>query len=72
MSSPTNVTFLSATITIDPKDLPTYVPALKEVYHHSTAEPENFLFEVLWDENKPGVFTVLQGWTKNTEWVKEV
>lgn len=72
MSSPSNVTYLLVTVTIDPKDLNIYVTALKEIYHKSTAEPENFLYEVLWHENKPGVFTILEGWAKDIKWVEEV
>lgn len=72
MSSPSNVTYLLVTVTIDPKDLNIYVTALKEIYHKSTAEPENFLYEVLWHENKPEVFTILEGWAKDIKWVEEV
>ena len=72
MSSPSNVTYLLVTVTIEPKDLNIYVTALKEIYHKSTAEPENFLYEVLWHENKPGVFTILEGWAKDIKWVEEV
>lgn len=65
-------TYLLVTIAIDPKDLTSWLPPFTTCYELVKAEPECVVFEVLYDDNTPGVFTFLEGWTKNANWIQEV
>lgn len=72
MSASSKITYILVTLTIDPKDTPTLLPVIKDVHNGVTSEPENFLFEVLWDENDPGVYTLVEGWSQDTAWLATV
>lgn len=71
MSAP-KVTYLFVTLTIDPKQLSSFLAALTECYLHVIAEPENLGFQVFYDEKTPGVFKFFEGWNQDIQWLAEV
>jgi quinol monooxygenase YgiN len=72
LSRPSIISYLLVSISIDPKDLPTFIPALKECYLNVITEPDCFLFQVLYDEKQPGVFKFIEGWARDKEWLLDV
>lgn len=66
-------TFFLTTIHIAPSDLTTFLSILKETsYADATRKSECFVFEVLHNNDEPGVVKLVEGWTQSKEWYETV
>lgn len=72
MSAASSISYALIIIKIDPKDRDQFLPALKDIYHSVTTDPDNFLFEVLHDDKEPGTYTLFEGYKHNVDWLSTV
>ncbi|KAH6673858.1 hypothetical protein B0J14DRAFT_541611 [Halenospora varia] len=63
---------LHVTITIAPENEEKFLAAFRTVWELVAAEPECIFFEIYKSATELGVFSWVEGWTKDQKWLMEV
>jgi hypothetical protein len=63
---------LHVKITVAPENVEKFLEALKPAYDAVVAEPECTFFQVLHNQDEPGVFKFVENWDADLEWIMNV
>lgn len=59
-------------IQVDPSNETEFFKHLKRCYENVSAEPECTFFEITKSQDEPGVYRLVEGWSKSREWFETV